>query len=96
MRRRTLLVALAAVLTLAAVLAPHASFARPSSAPVPKPAIRDVGQSLDVNQISMRVTNLGSFAYDVETGNAGFEYPKGSGKNALFAGSDSGLSRAST
>ncbi|TMQ59543.1 MAG: hypothetical protein E6K76_04490 [Candidatus Eisenbacteria bacterium] len=40
---------------------------------------------MDVNNIDMVVTNHGSFAYDLVTGNAGFIYPKGSTHTAVFA-----------
>src|SRR5262245_47166435 len=40
---------------------------------------------IDINNISMVVTNTGSFAYDRASGNAGLEFPKGSGKTAVFA-----------
>jgi hypothetical protein len=40
---------------------------------------------MDANNIDMVVTNHGSFAYDLVTGNAGFIYPKGSTKTAVFA-----------
>jgi len=39
----------------------------------------------DVNKIRMVVTNRGIYSYDLITGNAGMEYPKGSGKMATFA-----------
>ena len=31
-------------------------------------------------------TNFGSVAWDLTTGNSGLEFPKGSGKTAIFAG----------
>lgn len=40
---------------------------------------------MDLNNIDMLVTNHGSFAYDLERGNPGFIYPRGSTKTALFA-----------
>jgi hypothetical protein len=40
---------------------------------------------MDANNIDMIVTNHGSFAYDLISGNAGFIYPKGSTKTAVFA-----------
>jgi len=40
---------------------------------------------MDLNNIDMLVTNHGSFAYDLEHGNPGFIYPRGSTKTALFA-----------
>ena len=42
-------------------------------------------QRIDGNQVSMVVTNQGSIAWDQSSGAAGFEYPKGSGKTAIFA-----------
>ena len=47
----------------------------------------DNGQRIDVNNISMFVTNTGSFAWDkVDPGQpAGLEFPKGTGKTAVFA-----------
>ena len=47
--------------------------------------IVDESKRIDVNQISMVVTNTGSIAYDKAAGSAGLEYPKGSGKTAVFA-----------
>ncbi|HTM57143.1 MAG TPA: hypothetical protein VL123_01880 [Candidatus Udaeobacter sp.] len=46
--------------------------------PPPIPAI-------DINQVRMVVSNAGSFSYDQQTGAAGLEFPKGSGKTAVFA-----------
>ena len=55
----------------------------------PKPhrsaATIDNSTDMDANNIDMVVTNHGSFAYDLVTGNAGFRYPKGSTKTAVFA-----------
>ncbi len=45
----------------------------------------DIGQVIDANAIRMFVTNTGSFAWDKATGNAGLEFPRGSGKTAVFA-----------
>ncbi|RKY86165.1 hypothetical protein DRQ09_06425, partial [candidate division KSB1 bacterium] len=39
----------------------------------------------DVNRIRMVVTNRGSYCWDLRTGNGGLEYPKGTGKLAMFA-----------
>jgi len=49
--------------------------------------IVDIDQDtwFDVNRIRMTVTNRGSFCWDLITGNAGLEYPKGTGKLAVFA-----------
>jgi hypothetical protein len=54
----------------------------------PRPARtnpEDSGQRIDINNISMVVKNTGSFAYDTENGAAGLEFPKGTGKTAVFA-----------
>jgi hypothetical protein len=48
-------------------------------------AVVDNSQRIDVNNVSMVVTNTGSFAYDKGTGNAGLEFPKGTTKTAVFA-----------
>jgi hypothetical protein len=45
----------------------------------------DVSRRIDINNINMWVTNFGSFAYDLSTGNAGLEFPRGSGLTAVFA-----------
>jgi hypothetical protein len=45
----------------------------------------DASQRIDVNNISMVVKNTGSFAYDTQNGAAGLEFPKGTGKTAVFA-----------
>ncbi|HET9327211.1 MAG TPA: hypothetical protein VFQ05_10585 [Candidatus Eisenbacteria bacterium] len=50
-----------------------------------KGTIIDNSQRIDVNNISMVVTNTGSFAYDKATGGSGLEFPKGTGKTAVFA-----------
>ncbi|PYM05586.1 MAG: hypothetical protein DMD82_10685 [Candidatus Rokuibacteriota bacterium] len=49
------------------------------------PAIVDNSQRIDVNRIGMFVTNTGSFAWDKTTLVAGLEFPRGSGKTAVFA-----------
>lgn len=45
----------------------------------------DASKRIDINNISMVVKNTGSFAYDTENGAAGLEFPKGTGKTAVFA-----------
>jgi len=45
----------------------------------------DIGQVIDANAIRMFVTNTGSFAFDKSTGNAGLEFPRGTGNTAVFA-----------
>src|SRR5687768_16745743 len=56
----------------------------PREARPAKTSIIDL-QRIDINNISMVVTNTGSFAYDKVTGNSGLEFPKGTGKTAVFA-----------
>src|SRR5512142_1488631 len=54
-------------------------------------SLRRAGQTIDntthmdVNTLDMVVTNHGSLAYDLTTGNAGLIYPKGTLKTAVFA-----------
>ena len=45
----------------------------------------DNSAHMDANNLDMVVTNHGSFAYDLLTGNAGLIFPKGSTKTAVFA-----------
>jgi hypothetical protein len=40
---------------------------------------------IDVNTINMFLTNYGSFAWDLTSGNAGLVWPKGTSKTAVFA-----------
>ncbi len=47
--------------------------------------VRDSLRRIDGNQVNMWVTNLGSFAWDVATGNAGLIWPKGTDQRAVFA-----------
>jgi hypothetical protein len=75
--------ALACSLTAPAVGAPRARVASPS-----RLRTMDLVRRIDVNDLNMFVTNFGSWAYDLSTGNAGLIYPKGTGKTAVF---DAGL-----
>src|SRR5687767_12295170 len=59
--------------------------ATPRSESGPRSSSYDYSQKIDANNISMFVTNFGTFAWDVATFNAGLEFPKGSGKTAVFA-----------
>ena len=45
----------------------------------------DTEKTIDVNNIEMFVTNLGSFAWDLTTGNPGLIFPKGTIKTPVFA-----------
>src|SRR5262245_63565141 len=45
----------------------------------------DYGQTLDVNDIGMALTNAGWFAYKPDFSSAGLEWPRGSGKTVIFA-----------
>lgn len=45
----------------------------------------DNQRRIDVNNVNMFVTNFGSFAYDLSTGNSGLIYPKGTTNTAVFA-----------
>jgi hypothetical protein len=61
---------------------PHERTASPLST-----QITDNSQTIGVNNIRMFVTNTGSFAWDKAAAGqpAGFEFPKGTGKTALYA-----------
>jgi hypothetical protein len=61
----------------------HAAPAR--SAPHRAASIIDNGDRMSVNNLDMVVTNHGSLAYDLMTGNAGLVYPRGTTKTAVFA-----------
>ncbi len=49
------------------------------------PQIIDNETRIDVNQCEMVVTNHGSFAYDIEAGNSGLIYPRGTDNTVVFA-----------
>src|SRR5437867_4301574 len=74
---------------LLALALPAAAPARPLVREAPaspsRVSIIDNSQVIDANAVRMFVTNTGSFAWDRATGNAGLEFPKGSGKTAVFA-----------
>ncbi|RKY87365.1 hypothetical protein DRQ09_04620, partial [candidate division KSB1 bacterium] len=50
-----------------------------------KNAVIDNDTWIDRNNVRMVTTNRGSISWDIVTGNAGLEYPKGTGKLAVFA-----------
>jgi hypothetical protein len=56
-----------------------------SGNPRPIGNVTDTGTVIDGNLISMFVTNVGSFAFDLPNGASGLEFPKGSTKTAVFA-----------
>jgi hypothetical protein len=63
-----------------------ASAAPPLTASPPLTAATyDYSQRIDVNRLSMVVTNFGSFALDWNTFGAGLEFPRGTGRTAVFA-----------
>ena len=74
------------ILTLALMSVSMAGVALAVS-PSQKPRLGKIStdQFFDVNNISMRVTNQGSFAFDPATGGPGLEFPKGTGKTAVYA-----------
>ena len=72
----------------AASAAPRAGTATPSTpgrGPSRSSSLLDNTGRMDVNNLDMFVTNHGSIAYDLTTGNAGLIFPRGSGKTAIFA-----------
>jgi hypothetical protein len=82
--RITLAVALLAGIAGIAVAAPIQKKGKVRPARSARTQITDL-QRIDINNISMVVKNTGSFAYDTEGGGAGLEFPKGTGKTAVFA-----------
>jgi hypothetical protein len=52
----------------------------------PAAAAVDIGATLDANQLGLKLTNIGSFGFDLTNGNGGLEFPIGSGKTCMFAG----------
>ena len=74
------------ILTLALMSVGMAGMALAVS-PSQKPRLGKISndQVIDVNNIRMFVTNQGSFAWDLATGASGLEFPKGTGKTAVFA-----------
>jgi hypothetical protein len=79
------------VLVLVATMAGPVGALPKSGAGKPKntgPAVEsvDVGTQIDVNRIGMFVTNVGSFGFDLPNSLGGVEFPRGTGKTALFAG----------
>lgn len=48
--------------------------------------IIDTSKRIDVNNIDMPVSNTGDWAWNLITGNAGFIFPKGTTKTAVYAG----------
>ena len=59
---------------------------RPASVQAPSRVTSiDNVRRIDVNTINMFLTNYGSFAWDLTSGNAGLIWPKGTTKTAVFA-----------
>jgi hypothetical protein len=73
------------VLAISVFAAGSATAASRTRAPI-HPQGFDYEQRVDANQISMAVTNVGSFAFDIALGAAGLEYRRGSGKTVVYAG----------
>ncbi|HTM01483.1 MAG TPA: FlgD immunoglobulin-like domain containing protein [Candidatus Omnitrophota bacterium] len=82
--RLTLLLAIMVLALAPSTLAvPLPGLARPTEHSAP--SIFDHDDHMDVNQLDLFVSNHGSLAYDIPTGNGGLIYPTGTGKTALFA-----------
>jgi len=73
-----------ASIAVALALASPAIAAHPGPPRSTNPLVFDFGQSCDVNGVSMTVSNVGSFAFPGSLLTGGFEFPKGSGKTAVF------------
>ncbi len=48
-------------------------------------AVQDLNGRFDLNSIDSFVTNVGSYAFDQGLGDAGMEWPKGTGRHVIFA-----------
>ena len=81
--RTVRLLMLLAVATSGLAALPAASATR-SLRPARATTLDDLNR-IDANHVSMVVKNTGSFAFDTPVGGAGLEFPKGSGKTAVFA-----------
>jgi len=80
--------ALAALLLLAPAsggAAPPSTVSAPGRGWHQSPAIIDNTARMDANNLDMVVSNHGSYAYDLITGNAGLVFPKGTTKTVVFA-----------
>ena len=79
----------AAIVAALIVAAPALGWAKPpdggGTRGAPGAQTDDSSRRLDVNQLNMWVTNFGTIAWDVTTGNAGLVYPKQTDKTAIFA-----------
>ncbi|MSS72036.1 MAG: hypothetical protein EXS64_11165 [Candidatus Latescibacteria bacterium] len=51
----------------------------------PRLAKISTDQKIDINNLSVYVSNEGSFSYNIGAGSAGLEFPKGTGKTAVYA-----------
>ncbi|TMQ47994.1 MAG: hypothetical protein E6K73_12845, partial [Candidatus Eisenbacteria bacterium] len=71
------LLALLLALPLHATATARANEPRAAHPGRPRTSVVDNGQRIDVNNISMFVTNTGSFAWDKTTSAAGLEFPRG-------------------
>ncbi|HET9952117.1 MAG TPA: hypothetical protein VFS09_10020 [Candidatus Eisenbacteria bacterium] len=68
-----------------AIAAPRSGYAHRARMPKRAAALIDNTTHMDVNNIDMFVTNHGSIAYDLTTGNSGLIYPKGGTRTAVYA-----------
>src|SRR5688572_13112171 len=83
--------ALAALLAVTLLLPPSFLQGRPTASAgkgssIPQaPTIIDNNDRMNVNNLDMFVTNHGTFAYDVVTGNGELFYPRGTTSSVVFA-----------
>jgi hypothetical protein len=84
MRSAVLSLALLAALAVPAAAAPRPG--TPAAAPPPRSTdLFDLERRYDFGDLDFFVTNFGTLAYDIVQGNSGLEFPRGSGKFAIFA-----------
>ncbi len=79
----TALLAVTSAPALASLPMTHGSSAR--AAGLHRSTVLDAARRIDVNRINMFTTNVGSFAYDINSGNSGLIWPKGTNQTAVFA-----------
>ena len=83
MVRSTVAVTLSLCALALSLLSPSLADAR--SLIASSPSIFDNDDWMDRNSLSMAVTNHGSLAFDLTTGQGGLEYPRGTGRIAVYA-----------
>lgn len=85
MRHTPLCIALAALAACSTVSLAATPAGRPRPASPRAVSTVDLAKQVDVNQVGMVVTNVGTNGYDYNAVEAGLEFPRGSGKHVVFS-----------